>query len=238
MEIRRSLRENTWADAARAVDQLKKNMGRPVEKEPTTIGIAKEIFLGDLKRRSLADVTIYKYRILFKQLEAFALRKGWRYVAEFDLDGVTEFAASWGEGPLAGKLKLQRLRTWFTFCKEREWVSDNPARKLHLPKPKDKPTLPFSSGEVVGIFATLDGKYAQHAGRQNAQRLKAFVLLLRYSGLRIGDAVGSRKERIQDGKIFLYTQKTGTPVRCPLPLKSGVNPAVFHRIWPKSVTFS
>ena len=38
-----------------------------------------------------------------------------------------------------------------------------------------------------------------------------------YSGLRIGDAVTLRTDRIVDGKLFLYTQKTNVPVFCPLP---------------------
>ena len=46
---------------------------------------------------------------------------------------------------------------------------------------------------------------------------RALVLLLRYSGLRIGDAVGCSVGRLSDGKIRLYTQKTGTHVQCPLP---------------------
>jgi integrase len=43
------------------------------------------------------------------------------------------------------------------------------------------------------------------------------VLLLRYSGLRIGDAVALSRDRIADGRLFLFTAKTGTPVYCPLP---------------------
>jgi integrase len=48
-------------------------------------------------------------------------------------------------------------------------------------------------------------------------RLRALVILLRCSGLRIGDAVSLSRDRIADGKLFLYTAKTGTPVYCPLP---------------------
>ena len=47
--------------------------------------------------------------------------------------------------------------------------------------------------------------------------MKAFVLLLRYSGLRIGDAISLEAKRIQDGKLLLYTAKAGTPVWLPLP---------------------
>jgi len=48
-------------------------------------------------------------------------------------------------------------------------------------------------------------------------RLRALILLLRYSGLRIGDAVGFSVEHLDQGKVRLYTQKTGTHVCCPLP---------------------
>jgi integrase/recombinase XerD len=47
--------------------------------------------------------------------------------------------------------------------------------------------------------------------------LKAFVLLMRYSGLRIIDAACLAKDRLQGNKLFLFTAKTGTPVYVPLP---------------------
>jgi integrase/recombinase XerD len=43
------------------------------------------------------------------------------------------------------------------------------------------------------------------------------VLLLRYSGLRIGDAISLRRDALADGKIMLNTQKTGQVVWLPLP---------------------
>jgi hypothetical protein len=53
--------------------------------------------------------------------------------------------------------------------------------------------------------------------KTNAVRLRALVLLLLYSGLRIRDAATLSRNRIQGDKLFLYTAKTGTPVYCPLP---------------------
>jgi len=47
--------------------------------------------------------------------------------------------------------------------------------------------------------------------------LRGLVLLLRYTGLRISDAVSCSTERLRDGKIWLYTHKTGQHVYCPLP---------------------
>lgn len=51
----------------------------------------------------------------------------------------------------------------------------------------------------------------------NKVRLKALALLLRYSGLRITDAVTLERHRIVDGILTLRTEKTGTDVRIPLP---------------------
>jgi len=47
--------------------------------------------------------------------------------------------------------------------------------------------------------------------------MKAFVLTIRHSGLRIGNTIALKRERVKGNKLFLYTQKTGTPVHVPLP---------------------
>jgi integrase/recombinase XerD len=47
--------------------------------------------------------------------------------------------------------------------------------------------------------------------------LKVLILLLRYSGLRIGDAVRCDTARLAGGLLRLYTQKTGTHIHLPLP---------------------
>jgi hypothetical protein len=56
--------------------------------------------------------------------------------------------------------------------------------------------------------------------KENAVRLPAFVLRLRYSGLRIRDAITLSRNRMQGDKLFLYTAKTGTAVIAPSPLRS------------------
>ena len=53
--------------------------------------------------------------------------------------------------------------------------------------------------------------------RGNAKRMRALVLLMRYSGLRISDALSKSRERITNGKLHLRTTKTGAEVWLPLP---------------------
>jgi integrase len=82
---------------------------------------------------------------------------------------------------------------------------------MKSPIVKPNPTMPFTQEEMVSILAACD----RYQG--NAKRIRALVLLLRYSGLRIGDAVRLARDRVANGRLFLYTQKTGVPVWCPLP---------------------
>jgi len=77
-----------------------------------------------------------------------------------------------------------------------------------------RPTLPFDDSEMTRILAAADtltgwGWFGPKA--------RAMVLLLRYTGLRMQDAACRERSRMIDGRLFLFTQKTGTPVYCPLP---------------------
>ncbi|MGO9338844.1 MAG: tyrosine-type recombinase/integrase [Terracidiphilus sp.] len=49
------------------------------------------------------------------------------------------------------------------------------------------------------------------------KKLKALILLMRYSGIRISDAVMFRRDSLKDGKLFLRQTKTKHPVWVPLP---------------------
>jgi integrase/recombinase XerD len=105
------------------------------------------------------------------------------------------------------------LRAFFRYCADSNWIVDNPAKKLKNPKISAAPTLPFTQQQVINTLTACN----DYPDRRNAARLRALVLLLRYSGLRIRDAVTLSRDRIRDGKLFLYTAKTGTAVWCPLP---------------------
>jgi len=79
--------------------------------------------------------------------------------------------------------------------------------------------MPLEHGDLVKILAACEklGMEVQAHGYRNAQRLKTLILLLRYSGMRISDAVALTPDRLKGNKLFLYTAKTGTPVYTVLP---------------------
>ena len=79
--------------------------------------------------------------------------------------------------------------------------------------------MPFTRIEMSALLAAC-GQYTDghgQTGQENASRLRAFILLARYSGLRISDAASCAVDRLSGGRLFLYTQKTRVPVYAPLP---------------------
>ncbi len=213
IEMRKSLRLRDWQRAQELVRQWEAE-GQHVEKpKPLTLKEACERFLVDAEARNLREPTLYKYRLLFRQLQAFATAEGLTWITELDIDWVRRFRASWPNKNIAARKKLEAFRAFFRFVHESGWIAANPASHLKPPKITEPPTSPFTREEFAAILAACD----DYRNKENAVRLRALVLLLRYSGLRIRDAVTLSRKRIQGDKLFLYTAKTGTPVYCPLP---------------------
>ncbi len=149
----------------------------------------------------------------------FAARHGVRFLDEFTLSDVSKFRSEWTDGQRSSGKKLERLRTFFSFGQKRKWIPDNPASDLRAPKVTLCPTLPFTHKEMLRILAAINKYKDEFPGRgsENAQRMRALVLLLRYSGMRIGDTVSLSGDRIEENRLLLYTQKTGVPVNNVLP---------------------
>jgi integrase/recombinase XerD len=241
--VQESLHTGDWAKADRERWKIE-NAGEakasqpediPSAREPVSIDAACEEFLANGRARGLKDPTLYKYRLLLTSresekpakpqtrkrspsLQEFAHDMGLRFLSELDLPMLRKFRASWTNENSSAQKKLESLRTFFRFAQENGWIVENPAAKLERQTVRRPQILPFASEEMQRILAACNayGDNYGRTGQENARRLRAFVLLLRYSGLRIGDAVSLDREQIVDGNLLLYTAKTGTLVRCPL----------------------
>jgi hypothetical protein len=74
--------------------------------------------------------------------------------------------------------------------------------------------------EMVQTLAATDQYKEEMAcnGVENRRRrIRGLVLLLRYSGTRIGDAVNFSTDQLEGNRLFVYTQKNGVPVNALLP---------------------
>src|SRR5262249_28476030 len=186
-----------------------------------TIEEAVDAYLADAKARELRDSTLYKLRIIFqRQFLAWAKAKGLRFLKEFDLSMLRDCRATWSDGPLAKKKKQERLTGFFWFCVRGGWLTTNPTQELGKIAVDQTPTDYFTPDEFQNI---IDATYLYRENRweqgdRNGTRLRALTLLMRWSGLRIRDAVTLERSRMNEqNQLFLYRAKTGTPVYVTIP---------------------
>jgi integrase len=212
VEMRQALGTRDWEKGQQVIREWEAE-GTPTPQEPEAVSLEKVCrdFIAEAEARELQESTLRKYRQLVRQMGAFATETGLLFIKQWDVEAARRFRLSWQDHGLTVGKKLERLRALFNFARESGWVDQNPAASLKAPIVKPNPTLPFTPEQMVRILAACD----RYQGDPN--RMRALVLLLRYSGLRIGDAVRLPRDRIADGRLFLYTAKTGTPVWCPLP---------------------
>ncbi|HEV2304370.1 MAG TPA: tyrosine-type recombinase/integrase [Candidatus Acidoferrales bacterium] len=218
--IRASLKTRDWNRATDIARQWDADGQRAGQAQPVSVREAAERFLADTRARNLAESTIRKYEFLFARLQGFAERGGYELLRDVDVDALSRFRGEWKHGPRTSQKNLERLRAFFRFCQARRWIADNPASHLKAPKIPVLPTLPFTRDEMLKILAAADAhrtEVRRGEGKLNAIRLRSLILLMRYSGLRIGDAVSLSMDRLMGDMLFLYTAKTGTPVRVTLP---------------------
>jgi integrase/recombinase XerD len=192
---------------------------RPPKDKTLSVNQAWQKFIAQAEARQLNASTIYKYKLLARRMADFAQKHGIQSLNDFDLEALEAFQAEGTEGALTRVKKIGQIRAFFGFAFERGRIESNPARLLRGPKVRPRPTLPFTPEEMAAILSAID-RYPDKSGqmgRANAQRLRSFVLLLRYTGLRIGDATTLSIDRLAGNKILLYTAKTGQPVYCVIP---------------------
>lgn len=214
--MRRSLDLRSWeaaADLVRGWEAAGKFGERRVQAPNIAEAVGK--FLADAKARNLSEATLAKYRRLLEgEFLSFCQARSAVALSRLTVDFTRDFRDSLDHSPVTRLKKLEYLRAFLTFCQASDWIPKNPAKAVKLPKVEWPQVKPFTAGEIESLQAACD------RFRGDRDRLQAMILLLRSTGLRIADAVALERDRVKDGRLFLYTSKTGTPVWCPLPAQA------------------
>jgi integrase/recombinase XerD len=211
---REALKLRDWTKAQELVRRWDVEGSQPKPGRRATLSEWKDSFLNDAETsRHLNAETIRKYKLLFKQLEAFAQIKKIRFAEDIGLEELTEFRATWQDAALSASKKLERLRSIYKFAVARKWVENNFAAELKTPKTSFVPTQPFSDDEMKRILES-----ARRSRRFGAEASYAFILMMRYSGLRISDVTVMARHAVNGNRLRLHTAKTGEPVSMKLPV--------------------
>ena len=199
--IRKTAKTRSWEKD----EDLKRHWeeaATPKKLEPVTIEEAVGAYLADAKARELRESTLYKLEILFRrQFLAWAKDKGLCFLKEIDLPLLRDYRATWKDGALAKKKKQERLIGFFWFCVRAGWLTTNPTQGLGKIAVDPTPTDYFTPKEIDAI---LDATYVYRENRweqgdRNGTRLRALTLLMRWSGLRIRDAITLERSRLVGG---------------------------------------
>ena len=209
--MKKSLDLRNWESAQKLVRDWESGHATEV----TSVAKACDAFIRDCEARELSDASVGKYKLLTEELKKHF--EG-RSVAALTVDEVRRYRETWKIAPISARKKLERLRTFFRFCIENQWMHANPAKAIKPPIAHHRPTLPVTNEDFEKILWACDlfpanGIY----GEGNRTRIKAFVLTLRYSGLRIRDVALLSDDKLKGHKLHLYSAKTKVPVYIPLP---------------------
>ena len=177
--IRKALDTVSWGTAEEILRALDPDES-PVK---ITLKVAGERFLADCELR-LAKESARKYKLLITGLNADI--GGAVEVKVITADDLARHRENWKLtlSPLSARKRLERLKTFFRFCQERGWVKTNPAILLKAPHSKPKTAVPFSDAEMEKILWAAE-QYPElyPMSREHGRKVKAFVLVLQYSGL-------------------------------------------------------
>ncbi|HTU47362.1 MAG TPA: tyrosine-type recombinase/integrase [Bryobacteraceae bacterium] len=224
--FRTSAKTKSWEQAELLARKYENSALSGEDLKPAKMPTVKEavgIFLADAEARGLAPATLQKLRGIFQvQLVGFAEESGVTFLREFNPRNLTEWRQTWKkEKELARKKKFERVIGFFWYCVRQGWLRENPTATMGRVIAKHVPTDYFTADEykrIIGATYRL-GEYAERswAPEKRGIRIRALTELMRWSGLRIRDAVTLECGRLIENKLMLYQAKTGTPVFVPLP---------------------
>ena len=84
--------------------------------------------------------------------------------------------------------RQERLRSFFLYCVRHRWVTGNTAANLSGIKVSTPPTLPLTRDEFKRVLECTAEYNPRSSDREKRLRRARAMLLLRWSGLRLGDA--------------------------------------------------
>jgi len=204
--------------------------------DPGTFKTVKQAIQDYLEKRGTLDrskestkQTIQKISGILKPLAAFLRDRGTVYMKDVKTEHLSAFQETW-QGRLRkncetdefirqpksqlGKQKNQEcLKMFFRCARELRWIPENPAELLLSIK---KPRIEAKKEDIRREAASPRRDTARVS--EHRAGATAFVLIQRYSGLRLVDVVTLRTDALrEDGLMIASQEKNEQPVFVPLP---------------------
>ena len=166
------------------------------------------IFLEEEARiRNLRQGTIEGYQTVFRLLLSWADKNGLSVLGDLDENATRAWIATWNCRSSTARQRLSQLKAFFRFTVERGWATQVLLGTLRPPRNDSTTTMPLEASEVRALLTA-----SKHHPKE-----RALILLLRYSGLAIRDAVTLRRDSVAGTELTLRRAKSGELVTVDLP---------------------
>ena len=158
------------------------------------------------------------------ELEAYADRRGLVDLDQIDADALRIWLKERGLAASTRRTELGRVKAFFRHAVQEGWVDQSPAARIRPPKAPEKQTLPLQRDDMRRLLAAAPG----------ISPARALMLLMRWSGLAIGDAVILPRSDLREcGELVLHRAKSGelVTVLLPAPLIAALERYGPHYFW-------
>jgi integrase/recombinase XerD len=220
---RRKAGTRSWAEAEENKRHLEDQLAGRI---PTTqsgarvLADAIKVFNADKKNQGISADVLNKYSRELERFKAFAELRNVFTVAAITREMLIEYQKGWDTlypSSNTRQMVQARLKNFLRFCYDNKWLDRVP--RLSSIKADEPPTLPLTAKEYEHLLKTVPVSFPD---KTKSTRVRAFVQLMRWSGLAIRDAVTIRRDEIIHDKtkklyrIVTARQKTGTHVSVPI----------------------
>ncbi len=198
---------------------------------------AVSLYLEDKHQQALSTSREYKLTREMNELAGWSQKQGLLTLPELTLERLEQYRKTLGGAAITRSKRQERLRSFYLYCRKHRWVEDNVAADLSTCiavstdglRTTSQPIFPRSRSRspLLCLYRRSSSRQSWSGQRFTTRRLPtpngggraiAMLLLLRWSGLRLGDAARLERSKLdKEGKIMLYMQKTGEGVYIALP---------------------
>lgn len=247
-QVRRfSAETESWAKAEKQAQEIRdawdpnhaELLRLRAEKEITrlTVAEAAKLYIDDLQTRNMAALTVANAKSLFQSTLAHWIEKEnigrpeeHRLVYLDQLDGavLAKWRGEWKAAPLTKRNRWSRVRSFFNWFVGTGRLKLNPCIGVRQFSAEEGTTTPLIADQFERLLSAIDKvtvpkNVASKTREAWKPRLRALILLQRWTGLAISDALSlKRSEMVYDSEtghwcVDTDRQKTGVPVFVPLP---------------------
>jgi integrase/recombinase XerD len=205
---RKSLNTQSWETGELIIREWDKRGKAETKPQPVTLEQAADAFLQHCADAGFRDRTLYRHRVWLARFNKWAAGWNYKFLSEIDTHCLRDYIHRKPDYTASTRFQTrQELSVWIVYCVSQGWLTENPLKDLPKIKVRRSLTQPLSDGEYAALLA----------GCQTPES-RAFVLLLRWSGLRLSDGVSLERTAIDArGRLTKVTGKTHTDLNILLP---------------------